>query len=42
MWTDAVESDRVTNSAIKRGNFVRLLNKRGAFEKEGKATDLFY
>jgi hypothetical protein len=27
-------NNRVTNSIIKRGNFVRLLNKRGAFEKE--------
>jgi hypothetical protein len=26
-------NNQVTNSAIKRGDFVRLLNKRGAFEK---------
>ena len=30
----------VTDSAIKRGDFVRLLNKRGAFEKEGQRFTL--
>jgi hypothetical protein len=29
-------NNQVTDSAIKRGDFVRLLNKRGAFEKEGQ------
>jgi hypothetical protein len=33
-------SNRVTNSIIKRGDFVRLLNKRGAFEKEGQRFTL--
>ena len=30
----------MTDSAIKRGDFVRLLNKRGAFEKEGQRFSL--
>ena len=30
----------VTNSVIKSGDFVRLLNKRGAFEKEGQRFTL--
>ena len=33
-------NNRVTNSVIKRGDFVRLLNKRGAFEKEGQRFTL--
>jgi hypothetical protein len=33
-------NNRVTNAVIKRGDFVRLLNKRGAFEKEGQRFTL--
>ena len=33
-------NNKVTDSAIKRGDFVRLLNKRGAFEKEGQRFTL--
>eukprot|EP00835_Amoeboradix_gromovi_P002672 NODE_156_length_16689_cov_0.273960.p5 type:complete len:344 gc:universal NODE_156_length_16689_cov_0.273960:13130-12099(-) len=33
-------NNQVTDSAIKRGDFVRLLNKRGAFEKEGQRFTL--
>ena len=33
-------NNRVTNSVIKRGDFVRLLNTRGAFEKEGQRFTL--
>ena len=33
-------NNEVTDSAIKRGDFVRLLNKRGAFEKEGQRFTL--
>jgi hypothetical protein len=33
-------NNRVTNSVIKCGDFVRLLNKRGAFEKEGQRFTL--
>jgi hypothetical protein len=33
-------SSQVTDSAVKRGDFVRLLNKRGAFEKEGQRFTL--
>ena len=29
-------NNRLNRSSIKRGDFVRLLNKRGAFEKEGQ------
>jgi hypothetical protein len=29
-------NDRLDSSSIMRGDFVRLLNKRGAFEKEGQ------
>ena len=29
-------NNHVPNSVFKRGDFVRLLNKRGAFEKEGQ------
>jgi hypothetical protein len=29
-------NNRLDSSSIKRGDFVRLLNKRGAFEKEGQ------
>jgi len=29
-------NNQVDNDSIKRGDFVRLLNKRGAFEKEGQ------
>jgi hypothetical protein len=28
-------NNKVSDSVIKRGDYVRLLNKRGAFEKEG-------
>jgi hypothetical protein len=34
------QNNRVTNSVIKRGDFVRLLNKQGAFEKEGQRFTL--
>ena len=27
---------KISNDSIKKGDFVRLLNKRGAFEKEGQ------
>jgi hypothetical protein len=33
-------NNKVTDSAIKRGDFVRLLNKREAFEKEGQRFTL--
>ena len=33
-------NNKVTDSAIKRGDFLRLLNKRGAFEKEGQRFTL--
>ena len=33
-------NNHVTTSVIKRGDFVRLLNKRGAFEKEGQRFTL--
>ena len=33
-------NNQVTESAVKRGDFVRLLNKRGAFEKEGQRFTL--
>jgi hypothetical protein len=33
-------NNKVTDSAIKRGDFVTLLNKRGAFEKEGQRFTL--
>ena len=33
-------NNQVTDSAIQRGDFVRLLNKRGAFEKEGQKFTL--
>jgi hypothetical protein len=33
-------NNKVTDSAIKRSDFVRLLNKRGAFEKEGQRFTL--
>jgi hypothetical protein len=29
-------NNRLDNKSIKRGDFVRLLNQRGAFEKEGQ------
>jgi hypothetical protein len=29
-------NNQVANDSIKRGDFVRLLNKKGAFEKEGQ------
>jgi hypothetical protein len=29
-------NNQVESDSIKRGDFVRLLNKRGAFEKEGQ------
>ena len=31
-----LHNNRLDSSTIKRGDFVRLLNKRGAFEKEGQ------
>ena len=33
-------NNKVTDSAVKCGDFVRLLNKRGAFEKEGQRFTL--
>jgi hypothetical protein len=33
-------NNQVTDSTIKRGDFDRLLNKRGAFEKEGQRFTL--
>jgi len=33
-------NNHVTNSIIKRGDFVRVLNKQGAFEKEGQKFTL--
>ena len=33
-------NNKVTDTAIKRGDFVTLLNKRGAFEKEGQRFTL--
>jgi hypothetical protein len=33
-------NNAITDTAIKRGDFVRLLNKRGAFEKEGQRFTL--
>ena len=29
-------NNKISNSDIQKGDFVRLLNKRGAFEKEGQ------
>ena len=29
-------NNKLSNSLIQKGDFVRLLNKRGAFEKEGQ------
>ena len=31
-----VHNNSINNAAIQKGDFVRLLNKRGAFEKEGQ------
>ena len=31
-------NNRLDSSSIKRGDFIRLLNKRGAFEKEGQRS----
>ncbi len=35
-----VHNNHVTNSVIKRGDFIRLLNKRGASEKKGQRFTL--
>ena len=29
-------NNKIVSAAIQKGDFVRLLNKRGAFEKEGQ------
>ncbi|KAI3657650.1 hypothetical protein MP638_001369 [Amoeboaphelidium occidentale] len=36
----SIAHNHITNSVIKRGDFLRLLNKRGAFEKEGQRFTL--
>jgi hypothetical protein len=40
IWKSITHNNQVIDSAIKRGDFVRLLNKRGAFEKEGQRFTL--